>query len=472
MELASTISYSDSIPLLAFIFKAILPHDISKFQYFGLWLFTCIFFQLYIAFLILYKMTRDVHLALLGSIFFVILPTFLLRTDVHFALAAHFLVLAALFLGYYGEISSKFCSWILLGVSSVLIHPYFTIIIIVFYFSFWVIHCLQHKFYFRLMGEALCFLLAVVLACYVIGLFELNFPSLEGRGLGAHTSSLIKLLIPLEDSSLFIPVPMYQFTSYEGLAYFGVGLMVLIFISLVNIRLVKLRARDLSLLLCALISLFLSSYPYTPLYPVVEYQFQPSIIDNLMAIFRANGRFIWPIVYITIVMSLVLIAKWSNQWLRIGFVGGCLVIQLFDVSPQIAAIHADRKVEAFRLYEALRSSDFHEREIDAIRSIPKRPFPKGWQQVSRYAVEQNMDSELVYLARWTSVAHKYFSNASQEMDYLVRNNEYELNTVYVIEPGKENFVLENIDKSFVCSEWLAGFLFVSRTSDSKRCYSK
>ena len=261
MELASTISYSDSIPLLAFIFKAILPHDISKFQYFGLWLFTCIFFQLYIAFLILYKMTRDVHLALLGSIFFVILPTFLLRTDVHFALAAHFLVLAALFLGYYGEISSKFCSWILLGVSSVLIHPYFTIIIIVFYFSFWVIHCLQHKFYFRLMGEALCFLLAVVLACYVIGLFELNFPSLEGRGLGAHTSSLIKLLIPLEDSSLFIPVPMYQFTSYEGLAYFGVGLMVLIFISLVNIRLVKLRARDLSLLLCALISLFLSSYP-------------------------------------------------------------------------------------------------------------------------------------------------------------------------------------------------------------------
>ena len=57
-EIGNSIVYSDSIPLLALIFKAInflLP---EKFQYFSLWFILCFFLQGYLSYLLILDITK------------------------------------------------------------------------------------------------------------------------------------------------------------------------------------------------------------------------------------------------------------------------------------------------------------------------------------------------------------------------------------------------------------------------------
>ena len=53
LDIASSIIFSDSIPLFAFFFKIFKNFLPEIFQYFTLWIFLCFFLQSYIAFLII-----------------------------------------------------------------------------------------------------------------------------------------------------------------------------------------------------------------------------------------------------------------------------------------------------------------------------------------------------------------------------------------------------------------------------------
>lgn len=79
IEISSSIVFSDSIPLLAFIFRplhSILP---TPFQYLGLWLLLCIVLQAWFAWKILSILTTNRWLPLMASLFFAIAPAFLYR---------------------------------------------------------------------------------------------------------------------------------------------------------------------------------------------------------------------------------------------------------------------------------------------------------------------------------------------------------------------------------------------------------
>lgn len=97
MELGSSIFYADSIPLLAFAFKALHPL-VEVSQYWGLWLFACGALQGALGWALLGLATRDPLARLAGSVLFVMQPTLLNRMGGHFALSAHFLILAGLWL--------------------------------------------------------------------------------------------------------------------------------------------------------------------------------------------------------------------------------------------------------------------------------------------------------------------------------------------------------------------------------------
>ncbi|MDP2186197.1 MAG: DUF6311 domain-containing protein [Xanthomonadales bacterium] len=86
MDIGSSIVYSDSIPLLALVFKpfsAMLP---DTFQYIGLWLFACFLLQSYFAWKLLGLFTSNTWLRLIGCAFFLIAPAWLWRLRGHHAL--------------------------------------------------------------------------------------------------------------------------------------------------------------------------------------------------------------------------------------------------------------------------------------------------------------------------------------------------------------------------------------------------
>jgi hypothetical protein len=82
-EIASSIVYTDSIPILAFLFKSIRSLIPGNFQYFSFWYFLCFFFQLFFSFKILKKFTNSDLYSLVGSIFFLIAPIFIFKINWH-----------------------------------------------------------------------------------------------------------------------------------------------------------------------------------------------------------------------------------------------------------------------------------------------------------------------------------------------------------------------------------------------------
>ena len=77
ISLGNSIIFSDSIPILALLFKSLRSFIPENFQYFSFWYFICFYLQLFLSFKILKKFTNSFPHSLLGSFFFLIAPIFI-----------------------------------------------------------------------------------------------------------------------------------------------------------------------------------------------------------------------------------------------------------------------------------------------------------------------------------------------------------------------------------------------------------
>jgi hypothetical protein len=92
LEIASSIVFSDSIPLFAFLLKTfdhLLPRP---FQYLGIWTFFCIFFQINFSYLIINLYQKNIFLCILGASLIGFAPPLLFRMGLHTALCSQFLI--------------------------------------------------------------------------------------------------------------------------------------------------------------------------------------------------------------------------------------------------------------------------------------------------------------------------------------------------------------------------------------------
>ena len=127
LDISSSIAFTDSIPLAAFIFKpfnSLLP---ATFQYLGLWILICFVLQTYLAARLLSHFLADQIQIALGSVFIALSPVLIYRLVHdgygHIALVSHFLILGALNLYFIKPLKSLW--WALLFTSTILIQAYF-----------------------------------------------------------------------------------------------------------------------------------------------------------------------------------------------------------------------------------------------------------------------------------------------------------------------------------------------------------
>lgn len=124
---SSSIVFTDSIPLAAFIFKPFSPFLGEYFQYFGLWILLCFVLQYHFAHRILSRFSIDQLSISISSLFFVISPPFLYRMIHggygHIALISHFLILAAI--DHCFDKRSRSSIWLIILCSGVFIQAYF-----------------------------------------------------------------------------------------------------------------------------------------------------------------------------------------------------------------------------------------------------------------------------------------------------------------------------------------------------------
>lgn len=334
---SSSVGYTDSIPLLAFLFKPFHQFLPADFQYLGLWLLSCFVLQGVFGILLLRLITTNRFLQLIGAIFFVTSPILLNRIG-HTALSAHWLLLAGLWLYFkpYQISSRPLTSWaILMGISA-LTHPYLTVMMlgltVAFYGRWWLVER-QCSFYSAISQLSLLGLLTLVL-WWQAGYFLISGQQMVARELGHYSMNLLAFVNPLGWSVLLRDFPLATDGQYEGFGYLGAGLLLLsswviyeLCVRPVTFLTIK---RILPLVVIAMSMLIFAASSKVTLGTSILFEGHYEWLA-ILAPFQSSGRFLW-LTYYFILFSIFKILITRHAMAKALFLLSFgLIVQLADL---------------------------------------------------------------------------------------------------------------------------------------------
>jgi hypothetical protein len=341
---------ADGIPLLAIPLKlvsAILPVD---FQFYGVWLFSCVVLAAVFAKLLLERLLTSRALIWAGTLLIALAPPLVARFG-HCHLAAHWLLLAAFWTVMETRSLPVKRIW-LFSTLSLFVQPYlFAIVSGVLVAGFWV-HRRERR---RLLVGTGVWLVAIVLSAWVLGYFHLG-RSDAGQGGNLH-ADLTALFSAMGTSTIVPALPMagdfrrVWHGKAEGFAYLGLGgilLFVALLAQLVASRLSKPRLSGLhpTWAVLGVASLALAAFAISPSPHLLGHRsgglaFLTELIDPVTARLRSAGRFIWPLYYFVLLFGLQALENWLDrlELRRAAWASALLVLgfQAADIGPWLVA---------------------------------------------------------------------------------------------------------------------------------------
>lgn len=314
------VGYMDSIPLFAIPFKILSPVLPTTFQYFGLWgLLSYILFGALSAF-ILYRLTKSSIVAVIGAVILTLNPIMFMRMFGHTALAGQWIILlsiAATITSNNVRIRRFILVWSVVLSLAVTIHPYFVPMVGV---MFLISLVLSFKTLKQTVVKALLPLAVMTIVFWLIGGFGVG-GGYSGDGLDKYTLNINSLINSMGTSKILPTLPIHE-GGYEGYAYLGVGVMLLIIMTVIlsvlqwqKIRLlekIKSPKYIISLfLLLVLAVLSIGTVIHIGLYEIALPV--PKLIEKIWSIFRASGRLFWPVYYLIIIGAIVAFYKLTHR---------------------------------------------------------------------------------------------------------------------------------------------------------------
>lgn len=379
---SESIIFTDSIPLLAVIFKllsGILP---ESFQYFGLWGLLCFMLQGYLASLILRRYlshnVRGEWQTVIGSMFFVLAPILLRRMYWHTSLGGQWLILLALVLYVYHDdwfdsAGRMITVWGCTGILCASVHIYFLPMCGVILLGFLAIDCLQRRAIWRSLATLAAYLIGAVLTIWILGGFISGMDD-GAPGLGYYSFNLDGFFSPQQWSSLFGDLTNYADGQYEGFAYLGLGMLILCTVALITgiytvisrrlytwEKIKQLSREHQNLYVCilmGLLSMLMAASHEVSFGEMLLFKIPiPHAAEELWAVFRASGRLVWPAVYMLMIAAVCAACKGcevlsagirrreKRQTFGITAVTGllfiCLLFQIYDLKDQMYGKHQE-----------------------------------------------------------------------------------------------------------------------------------
>jgi Family of unknown function (DUF6311) len=344
----ASIAFTDSIPVAALFFKALITVSPAwfpeHFHYFGWWLGFVFITQALSATLLMRALgAKSIFATVLVVLFVLTWPVIHVRYS-HAALMLHSILLFGLALYFLGvqqqwRSSAVSAAFVVLHVISLLVHPYFLPFTFGLYVAFMADQALKLGNWTR-QAVRLFVLLALLLAiAMVMGYFGRS--TFRG-GYGEHFH--FNLASPFCGDSKLIPcgygVPIVRF---EGYNYFGAGLILLLPIALVWFwRDWVAFPKCYPALFLVLVGLFLyalSNHVWLGPYELFSFPL-PSWMNWLTGSFRAAGRFFWLIGYLILIATLAAFCKKQN-WLVGLLLAIALIVQIKDVKPLLTHIKTE-----------------------------------------------------------------------------------------------------------------------------------
>jgi len=431
LDISSSIVFSDSIPLLAFLFKLISSDLPQTFQYFGLWLLGCFLLQGYFAWKLMGLAVSGNFNRFLAATFFIVSPIFIWRIlgvnshagiGPHVALSSHFLILGALYLCLRNSKNFKLFLWTTLLIGSLLIHFYLFFMVSALFIS-----SLLDRFFIRnelsarqVASKSLFILVCIIFVAWQSGYFAGEEGSLSAIGYGFYRMPLHGLLDPAGWSRTIPSFPsnegvfsrlgvVYSRGSYEGYAFFGLGGLIVLFIS-IGIALITRPPFHLFIyrnpfFLAALFLLTLMALTNHLGVGFKNYSFElPQNILNILDILRNSGRLFWPAYYFILFIALKIFAKYFSAKVTSLVFILLIGLQIWDMHPGTSRAKEKLILDSGFQYVSPLKSSFWIEAAQQYKNIVVYPliysqWQSNWEPFSRFASENQMGTNAVYLAR-------------------------------------------------------------------------
>ncbi|HEY0879051.1 MAG TPA: DUF6311 domain-containing protein [Zeimonas sp.] len=355
----TSVVFTDSIPLLALIAKAGgLPPGA---QYFGLWIVACHALVAGFGALLLRRLGASAAAAFVGAMFFASAPVVLLRAYGHEALMGQFFVVAAL-AAAFGR--WKTLAWAALLTGSVLVHPYLAAMVFAIAVAAAAASLQQGTPGAPVLLRSTPVLLGVpLLAAWLAGYF-VGSADRSAAGHGFFSANALTWFDPMdwqafllyhgrdsagagEWSALLPPLQQATAGQYEGFAYLGAGVLALVVAAVLS-HLFGMAASTSSgsratgtngsraqwawiLVACVAMALLaLSARPSIGSHILFEVPLDEAV-QHLLGIFRASGRFVWPLTWLLIAWAIARVARSPGApvWLA-----AALLLQIVDLAPK------------------------------------------------------------------------------------------------------------------------------------------
>lgn len=442
---ATSVIFTDSIPIFAVIFKmfaSVLP---ERFQYFGIWGILCFMLQGFFAARILQVYIEKKWQIVTGCLVFLLSPAMLFRMYMHTALAGQWLILAAIYLcavhkENYKKVKKTSLQWGILGFLIGGIHLYFTPMCGALLAGYVVYSFIcEKKIMVRYVMPLVSFCVGLGGNVFLLGGFS-SEASTGTSNLGVHSFNLNGFFNAMGYSRILKSLDTYTNGQYEGFAYLGLGIITLLLVSLIY-HITKLIRRQIQIPVWkwlitggVMLGLILLSASH-----VISFGSHLLIalpdIDRIMkywGIFGSSGRLIWPVYYIIMFFAVIGTLKLTEDIPRLKAVGNiifvsCLFLQLFDLSSKLDEIHA--KYEETSVYEVVFDDEIWDKaaENGYKHLVWVSHNTDGYQilHMAKFALDHHMTTNNYYFARGID----FRESVKAEMQNI--NEE----SLYVFKPG-------------------------------------
>jgi len=348
------IVYTDSLPIIALVAKICFNLTGLDGNYFGLWIFLCFpLLALFIA-LATQESGNNKFIALLGAVILALTSPALLTRLEHAALMGHFLIAWGLFLYLKLIRSPNFWhinfQFYLLIVLTILIQPYFFIMVTPFFFAALIQGARLKQFFLRKVVVSVMILVIISLSVAVIAgiIGRSSNISNKAEGFGLYSMNLISPFLPLPEHlpewiSRHIPwdhrkILTWDATTgqYEGYNYLGAGLILLLIIHLFFSKALIWEALKRHVFLVVFLSgLFLyalSNRIFFGNWLICEIPMS-LFFSEITAYFRVGARLFWPIYYVLVVGLTILTFQRFKTRTATTIICCIIALQFIDTQP-------------------------------------------------------------------------------------------------------------------------------------------
>jgi hypothetical protein len=435
IELSNSIALVDGLPLLAFPIKLIAGLLPATFQYWGIWLLLSFVLQGLFGYLFARTLGAGKLAALVAGGFVLVTPAFLFRIPMHLALSGHWTILAALWL-YGRSTPTGTRHWLPLAAATAAIHAYLLAMVL----PIWAASLLQRALLRRIgwrgaLVEIVLTLGAVAIVMLLAGFFMTG--SLGTYGFGSYKLNLLWPFISYDWSQILPSLPHTKF-DYEGLSFFGIGLLALLALTIASGAIVATKAvfyaRWWPL---ALITVAMAVFALSHKVAILDREWfelpLPQKLLDIFSAFRSSGRFVWPLLYVVTAGAVAILARRFRPIPVAGIAAIALVAQIADSAPKWQDFAAHLPPPSSTWKTSLDSA-FWDRAADAgytrLRAIPLQAYGGDWQALSYYAVTHRIATDAVYLGRTDDAAEAALLEKER---HALATGDFEPRTLYILD---------------------------------------